>query len=235
MANVWFSADFHFGHSNIIRYCDRPFANATEMDEAILDRVNESVKADDGLHFLGDFCVGGPKVAVAYRQKIRCKKVYFILGNHDRVIKKIVDQFVWAKEIAEVNIRNQPIVLCHYAMRVWHHPSRGPWQSYGHSHGKLPVDKGSRSMDVGVDTNDSACIRLKKSERSCEPSRLAAICLILRARSLVVGPPRPPLADVVDDTADALVVRRVQPQHPLAHGKTFFKSSEPPEAKGVSF
>ena len=106
MANVWFSADFHFGHSNIIRYCDRPFASATEMDEAILDRVNESVTADDELYFLGDFCIGGPKVAGAYRQKIRCKKVYFILGNHDRVIKKIVDQFVWVKAL-EI-LRNCP-------------------------------------------------------------------------------------------------------------------------------
>lgn len=77
-----------------------------------------------------------------------------MLGNHDRVIKKIVDQFVWVKEIAEVNIRNQPIVLCHYAMRVWHHLGRGAWQLYGHSHGKLPATEGSRSMDVGVDTND---------------------------------------------------------------------------------
>ena len=113
MANFWFSADFHFGHSNIIRCCDRPFASAAEMDEAILDRVNSSVKADDELYFLGDFCIGGPKVAVAYRQKIRCKKVYFILGNHDRAIKKIVNQFVWIKEMADVNVRNQPIVLCH--------------------------------------------------------------------------------------------------------------------------
>ena len=58
MANVWVSADFHFGHANII--------------------------ADDELYVLGDFCISGPKVAATYRQKIRCKKVYFVLGNHDR-------------------------------------------------------------------------------------------------------------------------------------------------------
>lgn len=140
-------------HSSIIRYCKRPFAGTAELNETILARINESVKADDELYFLGDFCIGGPKVAAAYRQKIRCKKVYFILGNHDRVIRKIVDQFVWVKEIAEINIRNQPIVLCHYAMRVWHHSGRGASQLYGHSHGKLPAGEGSRSMDVGVDTN----------------------------------------------------------------------------------
>ncbi len=78
---------------------------------------------------------------------------YFVLGNHDRVIRKIQDQFVWVKDIAEVNIRQQPIVLCHYAMRVWHQSGRGAWQLYGHSHGKLPAAEGSRSLDVGVDTN----------------------------------------------------------------------------------
>lgn len=24
----WFTADLHFGHTNIIRYCERPFADA---------------------------------------------------------------------------------------------------------------------------------------------------------------------------------------------------------------
>ena len=52
---VWFTADFHLGHSNIIRYCGRPFASASEMDEEILACVNESVKPEDELYFLGDF------------------------------------------------------------------------------------------------------------------------------------------------------------------------------------
>jgi len=49
VANVWFSADFHFGHSNIIRYRDRPFANAAEMDEAILDRGSDRGREEFGL------------------------------------------------------------------------------------------------------------------------------------------------------------------------------------------
>ena len=73
---------------------------------------------------------------------------------HDLLDDAVVVAENGVKEIAEVNIRNQPIVLCHYAMRVWHHSGRGAWQLYGHSHGKLPSAEGSRSMDVGVDTND---------------------------------------------------------------------------------
>jgi len=53
MSNIWFTADFHFGHSNIIRYCNRPFLSVEEMDRTILDRLNASVKANDILYFLG--------------------------------------------------------------------------------------------------------------------------------------------------------------------------------------
>jgi calcineurin-like phosphoesterase family protein len=55
MVDVWFTSDFHFGHANIIRYCDRPFSSVAEMDEAILDRLNSCVKTMDHLYFLGDF------------------------------------------------------------------------------------------------------------------------------------------------------------------------------------
>jgi calcineurin-like phosphoesterase family protein len=40
MPNTWFTADFHFGHANIIRYFSRPFRTVEEMDQAILERPN---------------------------------------------------------------------------------------------------------------------------------------------------------------------------------------------------
>jgi hypothetical protein len=39
-------------------------------------------------------------------------------------------------------------------MKVWPNHSRGAWQLYGHSHGNLPDDPISLSMDVGVDSHD---------------------------------------------------------------------------------
>ncbi len=42
---TWFTADTHFGHANIIRHCDRPFASIEEMDDELIRRINERVSA----------------------------------------------------------------------------------------------------------------------------------------------------------------------------------------------
>jgi calcineurin-like phosphoesterase family protein len=154
MPDTWFTADFHFGHANIIRYCGRPFETVTEMDTAILDRLNSSVAEGDTLYFLGDFCRGSGKEALAYRKRVRCKNIFFVEGNHDGGTRKISTEFGWWKQLAEVKTHDQVIVLCHYAMRVWHHLFRGSWHLYGHSHGRLPDDPAALSMDVGVDTHE---------------------------------------------------------------------------------
>lgn len=95
------------------------------MDEAILDRLNSCVKTTDHLYFLGDFCIGGPVAAASYRERIRSKKIQFILGNHDKAIKKIADQFVWVKKSPRSTSKISPSCFCHYAMRVWNRSHHG--------------------------------------------------------------------------------------------------------------
>jgi calcineurin-like phosphoesterase family protein len=154
MPNTWFTADFHLGHKNIIRYCNRPFDSVEAMNSAILERLNSAVKANDVLYFLGDFCIGPKARALELRREIRCKKIFAVPGNHDKDTRKLTEEFSWLGDLAEVSINGQRIVLCHYAMRVWNHSSHGAWHLYGHSHGRLPTLNNSLSMDVGVDTHD---------------------------------------------------------------------------------
>ena len=154
MPDIWFTADFHLGHKNIIHYCNRPFETTEEMNQAILERLNACAKANDILYFLGDFCIGPKARAVELRKQIRCKKIFAVPGNHDKDTRKLTQEFSWLDALAEVSLNGQRIVLCHYAMRVWNQSSRGAWHLYGHSHGRLPDQGASLSMDVGVDTHD---------------------------------------------------------------------------------
>jgi len=70
MLDIWFTADFHFGHFNVIRYCNRPFAGTQEMNDAVVYRLNACAKPHDVLYFLGDFCLGRPADVIAYRKRL---------------------------------------------------------------------------------------------------------------------------------------------------------------------
>ena len=54
MPNIWFPVDFHLGHGNIIRYCNRRFDTVEEMNRPIIERLDSPVKANDilchGIH-----------------------------------------------------------------------------------------------------------------------------------------------------------------------------------------
>ncbi len=81
MRNIWVISDTHFGHENIIKYCDRPFANSKEMDDCMLTYWNETVKETDKVYHLGDVYFGrgtGEYILPKLKGKKR-----LILGNHD--------------------------------------------------------------------------------------------------------------------------------------------------------
>ena len=88
----WFTSDYHLGHANIIKYCERPFANVEEMNKVIIRNHNSRVKLEDTVFFIGDFCfkntVGGKEGegnldrAEHYLKQLNGRFV-FIQGNHD--------------------------------------------------------------------------------------------------------------------------------------------------------
>ncbi|UFS64888.1 hypothetical protein LO749_12165 [Paracoccus denitrificans] len=54
----WFTADPHYWHGNIIRFCDRPFRDVAAMNAHLLAECRARVGPYDDLWILGDFTAG---------------------------------------------------------------------------------------------------------------------------------------------------------------------------------
>jgi len=140
-----FTADEHYGHENIIRYCSRPFSNIEEMDSIIIQRHNETVGKNDIVIHAGDFTLKKGDEAQYYIEQLKGNHI-FLRGSHDYWLTENVPA-IWEK-----TIEGHRIVVLHYAMRVWACSHYNSWQLYGHSHGMLePIGK---QWDIGVDNND---------------------------------------------------------------------------------
>jgi calcineurin-like phosphoesterase family protein len=148
---IWFTSDTHFGHTNIIKYCNRPFSSIEVMDAELIQRWNSQIDIKDTVYFIGDFCFGHPH---KYIEQLT-GKIFFINGSHDKNMRGFIgaNDIVCLNNIIDDEYGNpRTIVLCHYAMRSWPLSHYASWHLFGHHHGKL--EPYGLSFDVGVDTND---------------------------------------------------------------------------------
>jgi len=157
---IYFTADTHFGHANIIKYCDRPFASVEEMDATLIANWNSVVPKHADVYHLGDFAWTGrnrdrnrqASLINDYASALN-GNIHLVVGNHDnRAACEMSDAFDWVDILTEIKYAKQNIVLCHYAMRTWNKSHFGSWQLYGHTHGTMPEYEDMRSLDVGVDS-----------------------------------------------------------------------------------
>ena len=150
---TWFTADTHFGHANIMKYCNRPFTSVEDMDAELIVRWNMVVQPGDTVWHIGDFNFHGKgrPLASHYLSALNGDK-HLIWGNHDRQETRKASGWASSRAYAEVCVDDTDLVLFHYGMRVWNRSHHGIIHLYGHSHGTLPGDGGS--LDVGVDCWD---------------------------------------------------------------------------------
>ncbi len=80
---TWFTADTHFGHANIIKYCDRPFDSVESMRTELVRRWNDVVAPGDRVMVLGDFALGRIDEQLGVLAELNGTKD-LIVGNHDR-------------------------------------------------------------------------------------------------------------------------------------------------------
>lgn len=79
---TFFTSDLHFGHKNVIPYCNRPFESVEAMNEGLIERWNRAVGETDDVWILGDYCFGGSRFIADINRRLHGKK-HLLRGNHD--------------------------------------------------------------------------------------------------------------------------------------------------------
>ena len=137
--NIWLISDTHFGHANIIKYCDRPFSSLKEMDDTLVDNWNSCIKEQDKVYHLGDVYFGNKKDDNYWDwffSRLNGKK-RLILGNHDSGKNKMLLKH-FQKIYVSRAFRDWGMVLTHIPV----HPSSRNFKKgllvnvHGHIHQK---------------------------------------------------------------------------------------------------
>ena len=97
--NIWFTADHHFGHANIIRFCDRPFADVDAMNESLIANWNAVVTPKDTVYHLGDLFLTNREAAQTIRSRLN-GSICLIRGNHDKTADSLKGAFEWITTVA---------------------------------------------------------------------------------------------------------------------------------------
>jgi len=169
---IWFTSDTHYGHTNICRGVSkwrdaddnvpvnqtRDFKTLGHMNDVIVESINSVVGEDDILFHLGDWSFGGFDNIEEFRNRIICKNIHLILGNHDHHIERnkgdIQRLFSSVNQYLRLSVSGYEFVLMHYPIASWHNMNDGVIHLHGHVH--LPPNKKlaqGKAMDVGVDGN----------------------------------------------------------------------------------
>ena len=137
----YYIADCHFGHKSILRFDRRPFADLHQMEDVMIMLWNATVRQEDTVYILGDFCWGKADEWLRIIRKLNGTKV-LIEGNHDLSIypdelKNQLAEITPFKEIVDngKDNSNRKVLMSHYPMPFYKHSNN---QKYfmlcGHVH-----------------------------------------------------------------------------------------------------
>jgi len=160
---TFFTADLHFGHSGIIKFCDRPFEDVAEMDRVLISNWNSRVTNDDHVYVVGDLFYGGRDAAGQRKAFETVSKLngilHLVAGNHDFPYLKNTDYhylFADVDHLRYLSHEGEHIFLCHYPLAEWSGYFRGSWHIYGHIHNAknaayLHMRNLENALNAGVD------------------------------------------------------------------------------------
>jgi calcineurin-like phosphoesterase family protein len=177
---TWFTSDTHLSHPSILYFHPkrRMAAGITleelqadkktaieKHDEWLIDLWNKTVKKQDNIYILGDFCLGNRERTEQILKRLNGKK-YLIRGNHDKSCKGLENYFEWVGDIKEVKFTHNQypfidpdetfaVELCHFPMVAWNRRPHGTCHLHGHCHSSLDKYNDFSQelrLDIGIDS-----------------------------------------------------------------------------------
>jgi calcineurin-like phosphoesterase family protein len=178
-----FYSDPHYGHKNIIEFCERPFRDVEHMQREMITKYNEVVTDDDVVLWCGDSAMGhAPLVRLEHVLNQLNGRKLLVLGNHDKKPEQmlavgfdlVVDQMF-------LRIAGRRCRVIHYPPAwadVPHHnskhdgtdryasvrPPEVPGEIIIHGHTHVKHQREANLIHVGVDAWDFAPASLHEVE-----------------------------------------------------------------------
>ena len=154
--NYYVIGDPHFGHENIIKFCNRPFNDVNHMNETLVENWNSVVTEKDLVYVLGDMIWKNPNWMKTILDKLN-GDIILIRGGHDRwnVLKGVKDRFIEIRDylemdyVSKIDQKKYSFVMMHYPIAQWHRSYHGAIHLHGHSHNNHKAT--GKIIDVGVD------------------------------------------------------------------------------------
>ena len=202
---LWFTSDTHYDHKNICaattnwvgaENLTHNFSSLERMNDELVFWINQRVGQDDILFHLGDWSFNGFENIRKFRERIICKNVHLILGNHDHHIERNKDNiqsiFSSVNHYLQLEVKREltsgqmkvgvlghiKFVLMHYPIASWNGMNDGVIHLHGHVHlpNNLRVADG-KAMDVGVDGNKYEPIELDEIIKIMSKQPIARLSL----------------------------------------------------------
>lgn len=175
---TWFTSDPHFGHDNVLDFCNRPFEDMEDMLDVMRKNHNALVKPEDTVIYVGDiFFYMDKPVAKAYMDSLNGKKV-LVRGNHDRKARDMTQMgFDFVVEEMVMVIANERVTISHYpfkAPKLIHYyfnlraklyrllKKKGAWSLSRRFYDRRPINTGQFLLH-GHTHNSKKTMKYKKS------------------------------------------------------------------------
>lgn len=161
--SIFVTADEHYNHENIIKYCSRPFKSVPEMNSVMISRLCDVVYPADIVYHVGDFSLYGGEYDLLSSKGTKISEIVaslpgrhiFIMGNHDRGFSR------------EPRLKEAILDAFGMSFRLLHHPEEAPRDGRinltGHVHGAWLTQRnahGAICYNVGVDMHDFMPVKL---------------------------------------------------------------------------